>query len=85
MEELQVYAFKYQRAESVTSAAAALSADDAAKVLSGGMTLLPSMKHRLIAPTALIDLARLPDLIGVREQADHWWVRPRATKTSQLM
>ena len=36
MEELQVYAFKYQRAESVTSAAAALSADDAAKVLSGG-------------------------------------------------
>ena len=74
MEELQVYAFKYQRAESVTSAAAALSADDAAKVLSGGMTLLPSMKHRLIAPTALIDLARLPDLIGVREQTDHWWV-----------
>jgi len=74
MEELQVYAFKYQRAESVTSAAAALRADDAAKVLSGGMTLLPSMKHRLTAPTALIDLARLPDLIGVREQADHWWV-----------
>ena len=32
------------------------------------------MKHRLIAPTALIDLARLPDLIGVREQTDHWWV-----------
>jgi 3,4-dihydroxy 2-butanone 4-phosphate synthase/GTP cyclohydrolase II len=63
MEDLQVYAFKYQRAESVASAAAALSADDAAKVLSGGMTLLPSMKHRLIAPTALIDLARLPDLM----------------------
>ena len=69
-----MYAFKYQRAGSVTLAAAALSADDEAKVLSGGMTLLPSMKHRLIAPTELIDVARLPDLIGVREQADHWWV-----------
>jgi len=74
MEDLLVYAFKYQRAESVSAAAAALGADDAAKVLSGGMTLLPSMKHRLIAPNALIDLARLPELIGVREQADHWWV-----------
>jgi CO/xanthine dehydrogenase FAD-binding subunit len=39
-----VYAFKYQRADSVGAAKAALSADDSAKVLSGGMTLLPSMK-----------------------------------------
>jgi carbon-monoxide dehydrogenase medium subunit len=69
-----VYAFKYQRAESVGAASAALSADDAAKVLSGGMTLLPSMKHRLAAPTALIDVARLPEMSGVRQEADHWWV-----------
>ncbi len=74
LEELLVYAFNYQRAESVGSAAAALSADASAKVLSGGMTLLPSMKHRLIAPSALIDLARLPELIGVREEGPHWWV-----------
>ena len=72
--DLPVYAFKYQRAESVGAASAALSADDAAKVLSGGMTLLPSMKHRLAAPTALIDVACLPEMSGVRQEADHWWV-----------
>jgi carbon-monoxide dehydrogenase medium subunit len=38
------------------------------------MTLLPSMKHRLAAPTALIDVARLPEMIGVRPEGDHWWV-----------
>ena len=69
-----MYAFKYQRAESVGAANAALSADDSAKVLSGGMTLLPSMKHRLAAPTALIDVARLPEMIGVRQEGDHWWI-----------
>ena len=69
-----MYAFKYQRAESVGAASAALSADDSAKVLSGGMTLLPSMKHRLTAPSALIDVARLPEMTGVRQEGDHWWV-----------
>ena len=69
-----MYAFKYQRAESVGAANAALSADASAKVLSGGMTLLPSMKHRLAAPTALIDVARLPEMTGVRQEGDHWWV-----------
>ena len=69
-----MYAFKYQRAESVGAANAALSADASAKVLSGGMTLLPSMKHRLAAPTALIDVARLPKMTGVRQEGDHWWI-----------
>ncbi len=69
-----MYTFKYQRAESVGAANAALSADASAKVLSGGMTLLPSMKHRLAAPTALIDVARLPEMTGVRQEGDHWWI-----------
>ena len=46
-------------------ALARLAADPEAKLLAGGMTLIPSMKHRLAAPSQLIDIARLPELHGI--------------------
>ena len=39
---------------------------DEAKLLAGGHSLIPAMKLRLSEPGMLIDLARLPDLRGVR-------------------
>ena len=60
-----MYPFTYQRPAALSDALAALAADPEARPLSGGMTLLPSMKMRLAAPTQLIDLARLPELRGV--------------------
>ena len=61
-----MYPFTYQRAAGLAQAVASLKADPQAKVLAGGMTLLPSMKHRLAAPSCLIDIARLPELHGIR-------------------
>ncbi|MDE0923464.1 FAD binding domain-containing protein, partial [Aurantimonas coralicida] len=35
------------------------------KFLSGGMTLIPTMKQRLAAPTALVDLRHVAELKGI--------------------
>lgn len=40
---------------------------DAAKVLAGGHSLLPMMKLRFAQPGHLIDLGRIPELKGIRE------------------
>ena len=57
--------FAYHKPSTVAAAVALLS-DGESKLLSGGMTLLPTMKQRLAAPSALIDLSSVPDLVGVR-------------------
>lgn len=63
-----MHPFTYHRAAGVADALARLAADPAAKLLSGGMTLLPSMKHRLASPSQLIDLGGLPELRGISRQ-----------------
>ncbi len=60
-----MYPFTYHRASGIADALARLAADPGAKLLSGGMTLLPAMKHRLAAPSLLIDLGGLKELRGV--------------------
>src|SRR5271156_7112937 len=64
-----MYAFDYHRPTSVDDAVKLL-ADGEAKILAGGHTLLPTMKQRLAAPSALIDLGGLRgELSGVKEEA----------------
>ena len=53
--------FEYYRPVSLAEAAALLADPDAA-LIAGGHTLLPAIKARLRAPTALVDLARVPGL-----------------------
>jgi carbon-monoxide dehydrogenase medium subunit len=65
-----MHAFEYVRAQSVADAAQQLQTDPDARLLSGGMTLLPTMKMRLAAPSRLIDIARIPELQGVVCQGD---------------
>ena len=62
--------FEYERVDSVEAAIAALQADDGAKLLAGGHSLLPQMKLRFAMPTKLIDIGRLRDLSYVREDGD---------------
>lgn len=64
-------AFDYVRPSSVDDAVAALgSAGEDAKVLAGGQSLLPVLRLRLAAPTALIDLGGIPELRGIRVDGD---------------
>ena len=59
-----MYAVNYHRASSVAEAAKLLQNGDA-KLLSGGMTLIPAMKTRLAAPSDLVDISRIQELRGV--------------------
>ncbi len=64
--------FEYLRADSVSAASAALvEHGDEAKLLAGGMSLLPLMKLRLAVPSVLVDVGRLTDLQYVRDGGDH--------------
>ncbi|HXF36287.1 MAG TPA: FAD binding domain-containing protein, partial [Actinomycetota bacterium] len=62
--------FDYERADSVQHAIDLLSADEDAKLLAGGHSLLPLMRLRLARPSMLVDIGRLRDLSYVREEGD---------------
>ena len=59
-----MYSVNYHRAASVADAAKLAKQGDA-KILAGGMTLIPAMKVRLAAPTDVIDISHIPALIGI--------------------
>jgi carbon-monoxide dehydrogenase medium subunit len=62
-------AFDYLAPGSLADAMAVLTArGEDAKILAGGHSLLPLLKLRLASPKLLIDLSRIPELKGVREQ-----------------
>lgn len=60
-----MYETTYHRASGVDDAVAKLGSADDGKLLAGGMTLLPTMKARLAAPSDLVDIGRLDDLKGI--------------------
>jgi len=63
--------FEYFAAETVGEAASILARyDGEAKVLAGGQSLVPLLNMRLARPQALVDLNRVPDLAGIREDGD---------------
>jgi carbon-monoxide dehydrogenase medium subunit len=62
-------AFDYVAPSTVDEAVQALSdAGEDAKVLAGGQSLLPVLRMRLAAPSTIIDLGRIAELRGVREE-----------------
>jgi aerobic carbon-monoxide dehydrogenase medium subunit len=65
-----MYDFQYQKAKSVADAAKALGADGDAKLVAGGMTLIPTLKQRLAKPTALIDLGSIGELKGIKKEGN---------------
>jgi aerobic carbon-monoxide dehydrogenase medium subunit len=62
-------AFEYTRATSVDDAIAKLrAANGEGKLIAGGHSLIPVMKLRLSHPGTLIDIARIPELSGIRKK-----------------
>jgi carbon-monoxide dehydrogenase medium subunit len=73
-------AFEYHRATTVDEALALLSQyGDDGKLIAGGHSLLPVMKLRFARPAHLIDIRRITELAGIRE--DEGAVRIGATTT----
>jgi carbon-monoxide dehydrogenase medium subunit len=60
----------YARPESLADALELLAADDGARALAGGQTLINVMKARAGSPDALIDLGRIDDLKGIELAGD---------------
>ena len=65
-----MYQTNYHRPSSLSEAASLFSGADDAAYLSGGHTLIPTMKQRLAAPSDLIDLSGLSDLKGIEAGSD---------------
>jgi aerobic carbon-monoxide dehydrogenase medium subunit len=64
-------AFDYVRPSSVDEAVSALGqAGDDGKVLAGGQSLIPVLRLRLAYPSTVVDIGRIPDLKGVRDDGD---------------
>jgi carbon-monoxide dehydrogenase medium subunit len=64
-----MHQFNYLKAKSLADAAALAKAHPDAKLMSGGMTLLPTLKQGLAQPSHLIDVAALRELSGIESKA----------------
>jgi len=62
-----MYDFKFHRPASLDDARKLLADNDEARVLAGGMTLLPTMKMRLAGPSDLVDLSGVDGLAGIED------------------
>ncbi len=66
--------FAYKRPGSVIEAVKLLQGEQGAngevKLLAGGQSLLPILKLRLAEPAVLVDIGRIPELRGIREQSN---------------
>ena len=60
----------YHRASDVEAALAAARGGSDAKYISGGQTLLPTMKQRLAAPSDLVDLRHVHSMKGITISGD---------------
>ena len=60
-----MFEFNYLQAKSLSEAAEFVAANPDAKLLAGGMTLIPTLKQRLAQPSHLVDIGSLPELRGV--------------------
>src|SRR4051812_49523542 len=61
--------FDYIRPDSLAEVCELLAEDEDARVIAGGQTLVPMLAMRLARPAKLIDIMRLPELAGIRQEA----------------
>ncbi len=64
-----MYDFEYVKPASVADAVAALKAEDS-QPISGGQTLIPTLKQRLARPSKLVDLTKIAELKGIEVSGD---------------
>lgn len=62
--------FDYVRPASLAEACEIMAADEDARIVAGGQTLIPMLAMRLARPTKLVDILRLKELSGIRAEGD---------------
>ena len=83
-------AFDYVRAHSVGEAVAALaSSGGEGKIIAGGQSLMPMINFRMVRPSVLVDINRIPGLDRIEERSDRLHVgalvRHRMTASDPLI
>ena len=81
--------FEYVAPSSLDEALGTLASNPGAKVMSGGMSLIPLMKLRLFSPELVVDIARIGGLDQIEDRGDSIaigaLVRHEATAASPLV
>jgi CO/xanthine dehydrogenase FAD-binding subunit len=62
--------FDYVRPSSLAEVCEILAADEDARIIAGGQTLIPMLAMRLARPAKLVDILRLEELHGIRTEED---------------
>jgi aerobic carbon-monoxide dehydrogenase medium subunit len=65
-----MYDFNYHKPKSVDDAAKLIASHGEAKLVAGGMTLIPTLKQRLASPSDLIDLGAIASLQGIKREGN---------------
>jgi carbon-monoxide dehydrogenase medium subunit len=65
-----MYNFEYHKAKTVADASAMITQKPEAKLVAGGMTLIPTLKQRLAKPSDLVDLNGLSELKGIKREGN---------------
>jgi aerobic carbon-monoxide dehydrogenase medium subunit len=72
-------AFELHRPETLDEAIRILGSNGDTKVIAGGHSLVPLMKIRFTAPSALVDLGRISGLDGIAQEGDRLIIGAMAT------
>ncbi len=77
--------FEYHAPQTVSEAIALLQKyGDTAKLLAGGHSLIPMMKIRFAEPEHLVDLGKLAELRGIREEGDELRIGAMTTENDLI-
>src|SRR5690242_3252654 len=67
----KMYDFSYHRPKTLAEATAALKGKSEARPMSGGMTLIPTLKQRLAKPSDVVDLSGIKELAGIKVEGSN--------------
>jgi carbon-monoxide dehydrogenase medium subunit len=79
-----MYDFNYVKPASLADAMAALAAEGAQPV-SGGQTLIPTLKQRLNHPESLVDLTKVRELVGIEVTANAVTIKGATTHAAVVV
>ena len=65
-----MYDFHYHRPKTLADAVHLLKGQDEARPMSGGMTLIPTLKQRLARPSDVVDLGGIKELAGIKVEGN---------------
>jgi len=81
--------FQYHQPETIEEVTKLLAELPSCKVIAGGTDLVPKMKQRLLEPENVVNLKKIPELVGIKDTGKGVWIgaatKLRAIENSDLV